>query len=70
MPDAAPELPLPGITPPPPVRRWRVVMADGSANVVEAPAFRVEWGAVVFAGAALTVAAYAPGTWRVVEVVA
>lgn len=63
MTDAA-ELPL---LPPVPVRRWRVMMADNSAREIEAPAFRVEHGALVLVLPAGCAAAYAPGEWRRIE---
>jgi len=62
MTDAA-ELPL---LPPKPVARWRVTMADNSSAVIEAPAFRVEHGALVLVLPAGCAAAYAPGEWRMI----
>lgn len=63
MTDAA-ELPL---LPSKPVPRWRVTMADQSTRSIEAPAFRVEHGALVLVLAAGCAAAYAPGEWRRIE---
>lgn len=62
--DTGPELPL---LPPVEPRRWRVTMADNSSCVIEAPAFRVEHGALVLALPAGLAAAYAPGEWRKIE---
>lgn len=62
--DAAPELPLAPIAAP---RRWRVTMADNSVREIEAPAFRVEGGALVLVLPAGLAAAYAPGEWRKIE---
>ena len=58
----APELPLAPIA-----RRWRVTMADSSCRSIEAPAFRVEHGALVLVLPAGLAAAYAPGEWRTIE---
>jgi len=59
-----PELPL---TAAPAARLWRVTMADGGARTIEAPAFRVEGGALVLVLPAGCAAAYAPGTWLTIE---
>ena len=67
---SAPDLPRepsPGLPLEPAARRWRVTLADGSAKVVEAAAFRVEGGALVLARPAGSLAAFAPGTWASVE---
>ncbi len=61
-----PELPLPPL-PPLPSKRWRVTMADRSTRSIEAPAFRVEGGALVLVLPAGLAAAYAPGEWRTIE---
>lgn len=63
MTDQAPELPLP-VAPP---KRWRVVLADRSTRSIEAPAFRVEHGALVLVLPAGNAAAYALGEWRMIE---
>ena len=41
-------------------------MADNTARTIEAPAFRVEGGALVLLPAGCA-AAYAPGTWLTIE---
>ena len=64
MPLDAPELPL---TPAPAARQWRVTMADNTARTIEAPAIRVDGGALVLLLPAGCAAAYAPGTWLTIE---
>ena len=60
----APELPL---TAAPAARHWRVTMADNTARTIEAPAFRIDGGALVLLLPAGCAAAYAPGTWLTIE---
>jgi len=46
---------------------WRVTMADNTARTIEAPAFRIDGGALVLLLPAGCGAAYAPGTWLTIE---
>ncbi len=64
--DAVPISPVEARNPSAP-RRWAVVMAQGPRRLVEARGFRIESGAVVFAEPAGCVAAFAAGTWVMIE---
>lgn len=64
--DAAPISPVEARDPAAP-RRWAVVMTQGPRRLVQARGFRIESGAVVFVEPVGCVAAFAPGTWSMVE---